>query len=142
MKFAAKKTWPDKATTWEHQGEAGDVQSFALEFAILEQLTTDTEFVVMRKDGDSQEAWFFRVAETAPYRLEPAGARTGGSGSRTPAENSGATGEGDEESAPVGMPSLRPFISMLFYMGKVAFIAIAGVALMAVVITQIRKAFG
>lgn len=142
MKFAAKRTWPDKATTWEHQGEAGDAQSFASEFATLEQLATDTEFVVMRKDGDGQEVRFFRVAATAPYRLEPAGARTGGGGSSTPAETSSkteASEEGDDETAPVGLPNLSPVISMIFYMGKVAFIATAGIALMAVVISFLRK---
>lgn len=137
MKFAAKRTWPDKATTWEHQGEADDAESFASEFATLEQLAADTEFVVMCKDGDGQGVRFFRVAATAPYRLEPAEARA------ATTADAGATGQtpegGEDESEPVGLPNLSPVISMLFYMGKVAFIATAGIALMALIITYLRK---
>ena len=137
MKFAAKRTWPEKASTWEHQGDADDVESFASEFATLEHLAVDTEFVVMQKEGDSQEARFFRVAASSPYRLEPAGPRTAAS---VPSDAPSTVEEGgEEESVPAGLPNLSPVISMIFYMGKVAFIATAGIALMAVVITYLRK---
>jgi len=136
VKFAAKRTWPDKATTWEHQGEADDVESFASEFTTLEQLAVGTEFVVMCKDGD-EGVRFFRVAATAPCRLEPAEARTASTA------DAGSTGvepaAGEDESEPVGLPNLSPVISMLFYMGKVAFIATAGIAFMALIITYLRK---
>ena len=49
---------------------------------------------------------------------------------------------GEDESEPVGLPNLSPVISMLFYMGKVAFIATAGIALMALIITYLRKFLG
>ena len=137
MKFAAKRTWPDKATTWEHEGEAKGAESFASEFATLEQLAVDTEFVVMCKDGDGQGVRFFRVAATAPYRLEPAEART------STTADAGSAGQepegGEDDSEPVGLPNLSPVISMLFYMGKVAFLATAGIPLMALIITYLRK---
>lgn len=143
MKFAAKRTWPDKATTWEHQGEADDAESFAWEFATLEQLAIDTEFVVMCKEGDGQPALFFRVVAAAPYRLEPAKARTATGAATTPDAGSSPDQVGSEdEDAPVGLPNLSPVISMILYMGKVAFIATAGIALMAVVITQLKKVLG
>lgn len=143
MKFAAKRIWPDKASTWEHQGEADDAQSFASEFATLEQLAVDTEFVVMGRDGDGQEVRFFRIAATTPYRLEPAEARTGTAAGSPDAGSASPQPEGSEdESEPVGLPNLSPVISMLFYMGKVAVIATAGIALMAVLITQLKKVLG
>ncbi|ADC63490.1 hypothetical protein Alvin_2580 [Allochromatium vinosum DSM 180] len=134
VKFAAKRTWPDKATTWEHQGEADDVESFASEFATLEQLAVGAEFVVMCKDEDEQGVRFFRVAATAPCRLEPAEARTAST-----ADAGSEPAAGEDESEPVGLPNLSPVISMIFYMGKVAFIATAGIALMALIITYLRK---
>ena len=140
MKFAAKRTWPDKATTWEHEGEAKGAESFASEFATLEQLAVDTEFVVMCKEGDAQPPLFFRVAATAPYRLEPAKARTATGATSAPEAGSSPEPSTDEdESEPVGLPNLSPVISMIFYMGKVAFIATAGIALMAVGISFLRK---
>ena len=36
MKFAAKRTWPEKASSWEHEGDADSAQGFALEFATSE----------------------------------------------------------------------------------------------------------
>ena len=139
MKFAAKRTWPDKAPTWEHQDDADDARSFALEFATLEQLAVDTEFVVMCKEGDGQEVQFFRVAAAAPYRLESAEPRTA-AGASVPVDSaSPAEIPVDDESAVAGLPNLSPVISMIFYMGKVAFIATAGIALMAVVIGYLRK---
>ncbi|MTW22921.1 hypothetical protein [Allochromatium palmeri] len=139
MKFAAKRTWPDKAPTWEHQDDADDASSFALEFATLEQLAVDTEFVVMCKEGSGQEVQFFRVAATAPYRLEPAESRTATAAS-APADSASPAVETaeEDESAAAGLPNLSPVISMIFYMGKVAFIATAGIALMAFVIGYFR----
>ncbi|BCU07860.1 hypothetical protein [Allochromatium tepidum] len=143
MKFAAKRTWPEKATTWEHEGEADGAESFASEFATLEQLAVDTEFVVMCKEGDAQQALFFRVSDTAPYRLEPAKARTATGATAAPEAASGpGPSAAEDESEPVGLPNLSPVISMIFYMGKVAFIATAGIALMAVVISQLKKVLG
>jgi hypothetical protein len=140
VKFAAKRTWPDKASTWEHQGEADDAESFASEFATLEQPAVDTEFVVMCKDGDGQGVRFFRVAATAPYRLEPTEARTATTaGTPEAGSTSPAPESSEDESEPVGLPNLSPVISMLFYMGKVAFIATAGIALMALIISYLRK---
>lgn len=138
MKFAAKRTWPDKAATWEHQDEADDAQSFASEFATLEQLAVDTEFVVMCKEGGDQEARFFRVVATAPYRLEPAESRSGSAAAGSP-KVAEPDHDADDEAAPVGLPNLSPVISMIKYMGTVAVIATAGIAVMAVAITYLKK---
>lgn len=139
MKFAAKRTWPDKAATWEHQDEANDAQAFASEFATLEQLTVDTEFVVMCKDGADQTAHYFRVAAVNPYQLEPATARSSSAAPESATVAETETPADDDDAAPVGMPNLSPVISMVFYMGKVAFIATAGIALMAVGISALRR---
>ncbi|QGU33366.1 hypothetical protein [Thermochromatium tepidum] len=141
MKFAAKRTWPDKSPTWEHHAEADDAQSFALEFATIEQLAVDTEFVVMARGTEVSEPFFFRVAGTAPYRLEPAQRRTGSAtavaeGAVEDTGQGNDVGQGDER--PVTLPSMGPAISMLFYMGKVLFIATAAIALIALVIEYFR----
>jgi hypothetical protein len=62
------------------------------------------------------------------------GRYAGSAGSISPTPESG-----EDDSEPVGLPNLSPVISMLFYMGKVAFIATAGIALMALIITYLRK---
>jgi hypothetical protein len=138
VKFAAKRTWPDKAPAWEHQDDANDAPSFALEFATLEQLAVATEFVVMCKEGDGQEVQFFRVAATAPYRLEPAKPRTAADASAPVDSSSPAVVDEEDESAAIGLPNLSPVISMILYMGKVAFIATVGIALMAFIIGYFR----
>lgn len=137
MKFAAKKTWPEKSPSWEHQGDADGVDAFASEFAVIEQLSVDTEFVVMSKEADGQSIHFFRVAGTAPYALVPAQSRTAGVG----VESIGSASPGESErseSEEVALPSIQPVISMVFYMGKVAVIATVGIALMAVLISLLK----
>ncbi len=147
MKFAAKRTWPDKAPTWEHQSEADDIESFALEFALLEQLAVESEFAVMQKDG-AQTVRFFRVAATDPYRLEPAASRqgqqtsvlaTGGGASEISGSPKPQTADSAESQPPV--PTLGAAISTMFYMGKVFIIATTIIAVLGIVITSIRRSF-
>ncbi|MBK1719692.1 hypothetical protein [Thiocystis violacea] len=143
MKFAAKRTWPEKSSSWEHQGDADAVEAFASEFAKIERLAVDTEFVVMGKDGDDQNIRFFRVASTAPYALVPAESRTGGAMAspapeRTDTSSAAESDPPETDGDPVALPSIQPVISMVFYMGKVAVIATVGIALMAVFISLLK----
>ncbi|QIK38723.1 hypothetical protein GWK36_12865 [Caldichromatium japonicum] len=147
MKFAAKRTWPEKAPTWEHQAEAEDAESFALEFSMLEQLAVDTEFAVMQREG-GQGVRFFRVVATDPYRLQPTASRQG-----TPAGFSAATTSAPDVSdslstetssaadAPPTVSGLGAAISTIFYMGKVFVIATAIIAVLGIIITFIRRSF-
>ena len=141
MKYAAKKTWPEKSPSWEHEGDADNVDAFAKEFATIEQLGLDAEFVVMSKDGAEQGVRFFRVAGASPYELAPAGPRVGGEPATPQAEPPAATDD-ESLSEPVALPSLGPVISMIGYMGKVAIIATLGIAAMAVVISYLRSWLG
>ncbi len=143
MKFAAKRTWPDKSSSWEHQDDADNVEAFATDFASIEQLAIESEFVVMAREGADPAAQFFRVAAIAPYQLVRVERPRTATAQATPIENSPSAepeeGAGvDTPSEPVGMPSLSPVISMLFYMGKVGLIATLFIALMAVVLGYVK----
>ena len=127
MKYAAKRTWPEKSQAWEHQGDSVSIDAFASEFAVVEQLPVDTEFVVMEKEGDSPTLRFFRVQSAAPCRLTSVEPRGNGSVSEPAGTVDHVTGEAET----VALPSIRPFISMIFYMGKVGLIATAGIAVLA-----------
>lgn len=136
VKYAAKITWPEKSSSWQHQGDAGSAQEFAVEFAKLEQLGMETEFVVMEKEGGNSEIHFFRVVGCSPYRVAAAESRAGGTrssdaaplaaGPATPAPSS-------EEEDPGVSFGLGPVISLIIYMAKVAVVAIASIALLALV---------
>ncbi len=132
MKFAAKRTWPEKSPSWEHEGDAENAEAFASEFATIEQLAVDTEFVVMTKGGDGQGTRFFRITGNSPYSFVPAEPRASTAASQATSVGLAepASAEADEEQ--VGMPNLRPVISMLFYMGKVAAIAMGSILVVAV----------
>jgi len=144
VKYAAKKTWPEKSQSWEHQGDSESIEAFANEFAVLEQLGADAEFVVMEKEAaSSPRLQFFRVASVSPLELAAAEPRATASAepvTAVRAEDSEV--EEGSEAESVGMPNLRPVISTFFYMGKVAFIATVGIALMAVLISFLRKLLG
>jgi hypothetical protein len=71
MKFAAKRTWPDRPKTWEHHGEAETLQDFALAFAADRGLGIGTEFEVLDKDSDEATLVSFRVTATDPYAVGP-----------------------------------------------------------------------
>lgn len=142
MKYAAKKTWPEKSQSWEHQGDSESIEAFATEFAVIEQLAAGSEFVVMEKDAaSSPRLQFFRVAGVAPLELVAAEPRATASheSSISPALAEDVGGETDSEGTAAGMPNLRPVISTLFYMGKVAFVATAAIAAMAVLLSYLKK---
>lgn len=133
MKYAAKITWPEKSPSWQHQGDAGSAQAFAIEFATLEQLGMDTEFVVMEKEGGSPEIHFFRVVGRAPYRVAAAESRAGAPQATDAVPRAATAAEpadsGEAEAA--GFPGIGPVISLIVYMAKVAVVAIAAIVVLA-----------
>lgn len=140
VKYAAKITWPEKSSTWQHQGDAGSAPEFAIEFATLEQLGMDTEFVVMEKEGGNPEIHFFRVVGCAPYRVAAAESRAGSAqpSEAAPRAASAAAPESDAEEGDAGVTfGLGPVISLIIYMAKVAVVAIASIAILAL----LRKMF-
>lgn len=136
VKYAAKRTWPEKSAAWEHQGEAETAQAFAVEFATIEQLGVDVEFLVMAREGDG-EIQFFRVVSTSPCQILPAEPRTGGAAAPAAAQIDAA----DDAPAPIAI-SLSPVISMMTYMGKVAVMAIVVIGVLAFVMKYIRSLLG
>lgn len=145
MKYAAKKTWPEKSQSWEHQGDSESIEAFANEFAVLEQLGADSEFVVMEKEAaSSPRLQVFRVASVLPLELVAAEPRatTASAEPVTAARAEDSEVEERSEAESAGMPNLRPVILTFFYMGKVAFIATVGIALMAVLISFLRRLMG
>ena len=69
MRYAARRTWPEKSHAWEFLGEAQDMEDFALTFAIDKQLEEETEFVVIEKAGAESEIEFFKVSRTDPLTV-------------------------------------------------------------------------
>ncbi|WP_295446568.1 hypothetical protein [uncultured Thiodictyon sp.] len=76
MRYAAKRTWPDRPKAWEHQGEGEGLEAFALAFASEYGLGVGSEFEVLDKDSDDAALVSFRVASTMPYTLGPVAAHT------------------------------------------------------------------
>jgi hypothetical protein len=145
VKYAAKRTWPDKPKSWETKGEAESAEAFALGFAEDQGLGLGTELVVIERDSDDAEIQFFKVSNTSPYQMAQAEPRVGGS-APPPAENQVETSEasGNEDATPgveiAPMDTLRPFRSMIFYMGKVALVAIAVIYGLGMLFRYIREA--
>ncbi|EGV16535.1 hypothetical protein [Thiocapsa marina] len=83
MKYAAKRTWPDKPKSWEAKGEAETPEAFALEFAADQGLGLGTELVVIEREGEDAEIQFFKIANTSPYQLAQAEPRAGSKSVRT-----------------------------------------------------------
>jgi hypothetical protein len=134
VKYAAKRTWPDKPKSWEAKGEAETAEAFALEFAADQGLGLGTELVVIEREGEDAEIQFFKIANTAPYQLAHAEPRAGGAGGTppqdpprepSPAPPGGEPGGANTEVAAAPLDSLRPFKTMILYMVKVAVIAFA-----------------
>lgn len=145
VKYAAKRTWPDKPRSWEVQGEAATAEAFALDFAADQGLGLGTELVVIEKEGDDSEIQFFKVAKTAPYQLVPAEPRAGGPAApalqEEPGTASAAPSETDaSDSASPAVPNLRPFVSMILYMVKVGVIAMVVIYALAMLFRYIRSA--
>jgi hypothetical protein len=69
MRYAARRTWPEKIKAWEYVSEAEDMEDFALMFAKDKQLEANTEFVVIEKAGAESDIEFFKVSRTEPYAL-------------------------------------------------------------------------
>ena len=111
MRFAAKRTWPDRPTAWEQQGEAESLESFALAFAANQGLGLGTEFMVLDKDSDDATIESFRVTDIDPYTLGAPGAHH---------EGQTSTAVGDTQP-----PFVASAASFMFYMIKIAVIAFA-----------------
>ena len=111
MRYAAKRTWPDRPKSWQHQGEAEDLESFALAFATEQGLGVGTEFEVLDKDYDDATLVTFRVTSTIPYTLGP----------------SVMSSDGQTDGAPPP-PFMASALSFGMYMVKVAVLALVIIA--------------
>ncbi len=111
MRFAAKRTWPDRPAAWEQQGEAENLESFALAFAANQGLGLGTEFMVLDKDSDDATLESFRVTGIDPYTLGAPGARP-----------EGQLSSAVDDPRP---PFVASAVSFMFYMIKIAVIALA-----------------
>ncbi|WP_295543898.1 hypothetical protein [uncultured Thiohalocapsa sp.] len=85
MRYAARRTWPDKIKGWEYISEAEDMEAFALMFAEDKHLEADCEFVVIEKAGAESEIEFFKVSRTQPYALITAEPRVESASNPAPA---------------------------------------------------------
>ncbi|UHD17750.1 hypothetical protein [Thiocapsa bogorovii] len=147
MKYAAKRTWPDKPKSWEAKGEAETAEAFALEFASDQGLGLGTELVVIEREGEDAEIQFFKIANTSPYQLVQAEPRAGGGGAsiqESPRESSAeATGrdveDGGTELVATPLDSLRPFKTMVLYMLKVAVVAFAAIYALGLLFRYLRS---
>ncbi|WP_058556946.1 hypothetical protein [Thiohalocapsa sp. ML1] len=92
MRYAARRTWPEKIKAWEYLGESEDMQDFALMFAEDKRLPADTEFVVIEKAGAESEIEFFKVTRTEPYALVAAEPRVESASNPAPAESGADAG--------------------------------------------------
>jgi hypothetical protein len=94
MRYAARRTWPEKIKTWEYISEAEDMEAFALMFAEDKHLEADTEFVVIEKAGAESEIEFFKVTRTEPYALIAAEPRVESASNPAPASAQSTGGGG------------------------------------------------
>ncbi len=104
MRYAAKRTWPDRPKAWEQQGEAENLEAFALAFASDQGLGLGTEFEVLDKDSDDAALVSFRIVSTLPYTLGPGGAHL--------EDQAGAE-------APPPPPFSASALSFILYMAKI-----------------------
>jgi hypothetical protein len=86
MRYAARRTWPEKIKAWEYVSEAEDMEDFALMFAEDKHLEADTEFVVIEKAGAESDIEFFKVSRTEPYALIAAEPRVEAASNPAPAQ--------------------------------------------------------
>ena len=101
MRYAARRTWPEKSHAWEFLGEAQDMEDFALTFAIDKQLEEETEFVVIEKAGAESEIEFFKVSRTDPYALITAEPRVESASNPAPARVAARTASDDKASGAI-----------------------------------------
>jgi hypothetical protein len=85
MRYAARRTWPEKSKIWEYLGDSETVEDFALMFAEDKHLDADTEFVVIEKAGAESDIEFFKVSRTEPYTLMTAEPRVESASNPAPA---------------------------------------------------------
>ena len=124
MRYAAKRTWPDRPKAWEHQGEADNLEDFALAFAADRGLGEGSEFIVLDKDSEDATLESFRVNSTDPYTLGSADARTAqpATGSRPDAWSGTAQDMATDSETPP--PFVNSAASFMFYMVKIAVLAL------------------
>lgn len=138
MKYAAKRSWPDKPKSWEAKGEAETAEAFALDFAADKGLGLGTELVVMEMEGDDAEIQFFKVSNTSPYQMRQAEPRA--ASPAAPREESPAdTIAESQDAAAAPLPDLRPFRTMVLYMIKVALVAFAAIYALGILFRYLRS---
>jgi hypothetical protein len=150
VKYAAKRTWPDKPKSWEAKGEAETAEAFALGFAADQGLGLGTELVVIEREGEDAEIQFFKIANTAPYQLSQAEPRAGAGGAvreaspsaAAPTESADEGQDQDADEAAAPLDSLRPFKTMVLYMAKVALIAFGAIYALGYLFRYLRSALG
>ncbi|MGD8275738.1 MAG: hypothetical protein PVJ30_07240 [Thiohalocapsa sp.] len=98
MRYAARRTWPEKIKAWEYVSEAEDMEDFALMFAEDKHLEADTEFVVIEKAGAESDIEFFKVSRTQPYALIAAEPRVEAASNPAPASVAARTSGEDDKS--------------------------------------------
>jgi hypothetical protein len=149
VKYAAKRTWPEKPKAWEFKGEAESAADFALDFASTQDLRLGTEIVVIERESDEADIQFFKVSSTSPYQIAAADPRPSGeiadSGqaqAASPAAGASSTSipATPTEAETAVMPSMRPFSSMIFYMLKIGFIATAIIFALGMLLKYLRAA--
>lgn len=115
MRYAAKRIWPDRVPAWEHQGEAENLEAFALAFAADRGFGIGTEFEVLDKDSDDAALVCFRITGTDPLTLGAPGPRDG-----EPAA--------DQAAGQIPPPALMgSALGFFLYMAKVAVLILVGV---------------
>lgn len=143
MRYAAKRSWPDKPKSWEAKGEAETAEAFALDFAADKGLGLGTELVVMEMEGDDAEIQFFKVSNTSPYQMrqaEPRAASPAAPREESPGEMSPTdTIAESQDAAAAPLPDLRPFRTMVLYMLKVALVAFAAIYALGILFRYLRS---
>jgi hypothetical protein len=143
VKYAAKRTWPEKPKAWEFKGEADTAEDFAVDFASTQDLRLGTQIVVIEREGEDPELRFFKVANTSPYQLVTAEAGAGGP-SQAPAHDlttmpESTYSDSTDDTEAVALPSLRPFSSMILYMAKVGLFAVVVIGALGFLIKYLRE---
>lgn len=128
MRYAAKRTSPDRPKTWEQHGEAESLEAFALAFAADRGLGMGTEFEVIDKDSDDATLVGFRITGTDPLTLGNPGTReVEPVADRAADRTTDQTAEQHSGQAPP--PAfVGSALGFFLYMAKVAVLILGGVA--------------
>lgn len=133
MRYAARRTWPERSKTWEYLGEADSIEDFALDFATAQQLAADDELVVIEKEGAESDIQFYRVTRSSPYSLLPAEPRVP-SQSKAPQQAPAVDANANVPATPPRVYPIRAFIAFTTYTMKVLVFAFGvGISLILII---------